>query len=315
LKFAKNRLLLSSFALLAALLLCSVSPAGSPALAADTPIKVFVSIQPQVDFVKRIGGEHVQVTVMVLPGRSPAVYEPSPRQMVELARARVYFRIGVQFEDAFIPRIIGSSNNLMIVDTRHGIQLRKMASHPGGKSEHSRGQTHNDDHGGFDPHLWLSPVLVKQQSKIIYDTLVRIDPKSAAEYTANYQSFIRDLDALDQRIRKTLAPFKGGKIFVFHPAYGYFADAYGLEQVAVEIEGRVPTGKALTKFIQMARHENAKVIFVQPQFSEKSAATIARAISGAVVPLDPLAGDYIGNMTDMAIKIETALKHNNSSTE
>lgn len=281
---------------------------AASATTSGSKIKVFVSILPQVYFVERIGGNCVDVEVMVLPGQNPATYEPSALQMTKLSRAQVYFRIGVPFENTFIPKIKNNMNYLLMVDTRKDIKPRKMATHLHPESEHHNENTADyNHHDNPDPHIWLSPKLAKKQAKTIFETMVLIDPKSKEEYAANYKLFIHDMDTLDLNIKKALAPLKGEKIFVFHPAYGYFTDAYGLRQVAVEIEGKEPKGKAFVQFIKMAKKDNIKNIFVQPQFSTKSAMAIAHAIGGTVVYLNPLAKDYIRNMEDMAMKIKNAI--------
>jgi zinc transport system substrate-binding protein len=284
----------SSNALLVLVVLLTILPAGVAARAEDK-LSVMVSILPQVWFVEQIGGDLVTVEALVGPGHSPATFEPTAKQMVRLQNTQVFFSAGVPFEQVLLPRISASQSAPPI----HGPRPVR------GSHSHHHGHDHSSE---LDPHTWLDPLKAQAMADTIGQILGELVPQRADYFHRRTLELKTRLANLQVEITNILKPVHGKTFFVFHPAYGYFADAYGLEQVAVEIEGRVPTGKALTKFIQMARHENAKVIFVQPQFSEKSAATIARAISGAVVPLDPLAGDYIGNMTDMAIKIETALK-------
>jgi zinc transport system substrate-binding protein len=277
---------------------------GAAPAPATEPLEVFVSIQPQAYFVERIGGERVRPQVLVKPGESPATYAPTPRQMAALAKAKALFHIGVPFEEALIPRIERTMEGLLVVDTRRGIRLRPMEArhhHPGQTGRAYRNR------GGMDPHTWLSPVLAKRQARTIFEALVRLDPAGESEYRANYRSFVLDLDALHRRLTEVLSPLRGRKLFVFHPAYGYFAEAYGLTQVPVEIEGKEPTPKELARLIEAAKAHNAKVIFVQPQFSTDRAEAVASAIGGAVVALDPLAKDYIRNLERMAEKIELAL--------
>ena len=264
----------------------------------EKKMKVFVSILPQVYFVDRVGGRRVETEVLVQPGHSPATYEPTPRQMARLAGARVFFRIGVGFENALLPKIESILKNLDIVDTREGISLRALE----GYGEHSsRGD-------GLDPHIWLSPVLVKRQAETIRDTLISVDPEGEREYMANYTAFAEELDAFHRRIQALLSPFKGKELFVFHPAYGYFTDVYGLKQAAVETGGTEPSARQLAHFIELARERGVKVIFVQPQFSGVGALAVAGAVGGRVETLDPLSGDYLRNLEEMARKIAGALK-------
>jgi zinc transport system substrate-binding protein len=264
-------------------------------------ISVFVSIPPQAYFVERIGGKRVSVDVMVMPGENPAVYAPTPDQISRLARAKLFFTIGVPFERSLMPRIERVAKNLIMIDTRKGIDLRRMT-----------GRNHDDKQNGHsknnnDPHIWLSPVLVKKQAETIYKALAELDPQGANKYEANFMAFSQELERLNQKISAALLPVKGQTFFVFHPAFGYFADTYGLNQMAVEVEGKIPKGKDLSVFIKKAKKENVRVVFVQSQFDSSAARKIAAAINGAVVPLDPLARDYIANLEDMADKIRDAL--------
>jgi zinc transport system substrate-binding protein len=268
---------------------------------ADTrkKIQIFVSILPQALFVEKIGGNRVEAEVLVQPGQSPHTYAPTPRQMTRLAEARVYFRIGVAFENAFIPKIKNSLPHLLIVDTRQGIELEKITGHEE-EDHHGHGEE-------LDPHIWLDPLLVKKQAKIIKDTLVQLDPAGQSLYEKNFTVFCAELDSLNAKLTKALAPLRGKSFFVFHPAFGYFAKAYGLNQIAVETGGNSPSARHLAELIESAKKNGVRVLFVQPQFSQKSAETVARAINGVVVALDPLARDYFTNMTGIAQALEKAL--------
>ena len=285
---------------------------------AGEKIEVFVSIPPQAYFVQRIGGDLVDVSVLVPPGKSPATYAPSSAQMVKLSRASVLFTVGVPFEIALIPKIRAMAPTLGIVDTRRGIALRtfedrdEVRHHDDDSHEIIQDHDHDHDHdtGSIDPHIWMSPMLVKKQAKTMCDSLCELVPTHEAVFRSNLKSFERDLDVLDEKIAGVLLPLRGETLFVFHPVFGYFADDYGLKQLAVERGGKAPKGKDLVSFIQLAREKQVRVIFVQPQFDQRVAAKIASAIQGAVVPLDPLARDYIENLSSMAQAIQTALgKH------
>jgi zinc transport system substrate-binding protein len=265
---------------------------------------VFVSIAPQEYFVERIGGERVNVQALVKPGSSPATYSPSPKQVVELGKASLYFRIGVPFEMAFLPKISGAYPDLKVVDTSEGIDLRTMETSP---HDHE-GDSHHHEAGAKDPHIWLNPRLVKVQARTIAAALIQADPAGKAVYEANLAGFLADLDVLDAHLTDALAPLCGKTFMVFHPAWGYFADAYGLKQVSVEVEGKDPSAQQLTRIVERARTDRVQAIFVQPQFSTASARAIADAIGGVVVPIDPLARSYIENLEAAASQISAALK-------
>ncbi len=274
------------------------------ACAAPARIGVFVSVLPQAYFVERIGTDNVTVDVLVGPGQSPHTFEPTPRQMARLGRASVFFRIGVSFENTLIPKISKSFRHLHIVDTREGVEFLPLARH----DDHGTSGVHGHEHpqGAPDPHIWLDPARVKVQARTICRTLVRMDPANRGSYEKNLQALLADLDRLDGELRTTLAPLKGSRVYVFHPAFGYLADAYGFIQVPVELGGKEPSARQLAILVRQAREDGVRVIFVQPQFSRKNAQAIAREIGGTVVPIDPLPRDYLREMQVMAETIRRA---------
>jgi len=245
---------------------------------------------------------------MVKPGQDPHTFEPTPQQMARLAEAAAFFRIGVEFENTLIPRIESTMKGLVVVDCREGIRLRQMEAH-GHETEEQEEQGHaGDGRDGTDPHLWLSVRNAIQMAGTVHEALLRLDPEGREIYDRGYHELVDDLQALDQRIAEILAPVEGKNFFVFHPSFGYFADDYGLEQIAVETGGSEPSARQLARLIQEAREAEVRVIFVQPQFSRKSAETIASEIGGAVVPIDQLARDYIENLERMARAVEEGLR-------
>ncbi|HOE16797.1 MAG TPA: zinc ABC transporter substrate-binding protein [Syntrophorhabdaceae bacterium] len=270
----------------------------------ETGITAFVSIMPQAYFLERIGGQRVDVEVLVGEGHSPATYEPSPQQMARLSSAKAYFAIGAPFEKNLMNKIRQTHRKLFIVETQRGVPYRYLDDH-----RNDRGK---DTSGGRsdrvpDPHIWMDPKLVKVQARNICEALCGLDPANAKAYSGNLKAFLSDLDRIDQRIASMLAPLKGSNMYVFHPAFGYFADSYGLHQVPVEIEGKEPGARQLAGIIERAKRDRVRVIFVQPQFSTKSAETIAKAIGGAVVPINPLSRDYLSNLGKMASEVEKGL--------
>jgi len=276
-------------------------------------IGVFVSVPPQAYFVERIGGPWVEVEVLVPPGQSPATYEPTPRQMARLAKARVYFRAGLPFEQRLIAKISSSLKELKIVDTRKGIRLRMMAEPFGSPVGAAAGPTSGSAAGGKapaatpDPHVWLDPCLAKIQARTMCEALAALDPGHAAQFRRNLRALENDLDAVDTRIARLLEPVRGRAFYVFHPAYGYFADRYGLRQVAVEMGGKEPGPRRLAELIGKARRDGVRALFVQPQFSSAAVRAVAEAIGAKVVVLDPLAHDYIKNLEDIAKKIREGI--------
>jgi zinc transport system substrate-binding protein len=279
---------------------------GSVNAQAGKKLAVFVSIAPQKYFLHQIGRERVDVEVMVPPGASPATYEPKPRQMAALSKTPIYFAIGVPFEKNWLKKITATNPNMQVVHTDRGIQKIPMATHHH-EAEHHQGRD-PQNLGELDPHIWLSPPLVMIQARTIRDALQEIDPAHRSVYDTNYKAFASRLAALDAELRNMFADRQGYQFMVFHPSWGYFAHTYGLKQVAVEIEGKDAKPAQLKELIEHAKANDIKIIFVQPQFSSKSAKLVAREIGGQVAVADPLAQDWSGNIRAVVIKFKEALQ-------
>ena len=287
---------------------------------AQGKIDVFVSILPQKYFVQQIGKNLVDIQVMVQPGASPASYEPKPRQMAAIAKTHIYFSIGVPFEDVWMKKITSSNPDMMVVQTDHGIQKTPMADHHhhAGETDHQKseqpsetkhGQDKNRrDPGILDPHIWLSPPLVRVQARSILVALQTVDPVHRSDYEANYTAFVSEISELDAELKGIFSAKHGRQFMVFHPAWGYFADTYGLKQIPVELEGKNPKPAQLKELIEYAKQNDINVIFVQPQFSAKSAGVIARGIGGKVVFTDPLAEAWSDNLRKVAREIKAVLR-------
>ncbi|MBK1720861.1 metal ABC transporter solute-binding protein, Zn/Mn family [Thiocystis violacea] len=279
---------------------------GMPALLFGAePIRVFVTILPEQTFVERVGGPHVAVEALVRPGFSPHAYEPTPNQITHLAKADVYFGIGLPFESAWKTRIRAVNPEIHFVDLSEGIRHRQLEAHDDDPRD-AHADHHDHASSEQDPHLWTSPPLVIDMAERIAATLAAIDPAHAADYAARLAGFKAELDQLDHDIRAELAGLSHRRFMVYHPAWGYFADTYGLTQIPIEAEGKEPGPQQLTTLIDQARREDVRVIFVQPQFAKKAAEQIAREIGGRVEVVDNLAPDYIATMRKVAALIASA---------
>ena len=260
-------------------------------------LDITVSINPQKYFVKKIGGDRISVNVMVPPGAEPHTYEPKPRQLQELSEAEAYITIGVPFEQPWMNRIKSANRDLKIIDSGKGIERIKMvAEHHHDHHHDSKEKEEKEEKIGVDPHIWLAPNLVKIQAKNIYDGLIKLDSANQAEYQKNLDKFLAELEQIDREIEQNLAGITNRKFIVFHPAWGYFAKEYNLQQIPIEVEGTEPSAAELKELIELAKEKNIKVIFVEPQFSKKSAETIAREIGAEVVEIDPLNSNWSKNL-------------------
>jgi zinc transport system substrate-binding protein len=236
--------------------------------------------------------------------------------MAALSKARVYFAIGVPFERTWLKKIAAANPNMKVAHTDRGIKKLPMAVHGHHRhGEQSHDEKEEDDGGAephargiYDPHIWLSPPLVILQARSILRDLQEVDPTHRDVYAGNYRAFISEVLDLDLVLNRVFAGQHGLQFMVFHPAWGYFAYAYGLKQVPIEIEGKKPKPGQLKELIAFAREKGIRVVFVQPQFSSKSAKLVAREIGGEVAFANPLAEDWMANLLRVADKFKTALK-------
>jgi zinc transport system substrate-binding protein len=239
-------------------------------------IRVAVSVAPQAEIVRRIGGERVTVESLVAPGASDEDLSLSPRKSLALERTDLYVKVGhpaFAIEGRYIDPFLARHPEIRVVDMSRGMDLI------------------TDDHGheGGDPHVWVAPQTVAIAARNIAAALSDIDPSHASEYQSNLERFLGDVDRLDREIRARL---DGGRraFLVYHPSWGYFARQYGLEQIAIEAEGKEPGAVRLIGLIEEARRERAEVVLVP--YPRESAQVLAEAIGGRVVTADPQSADW-----------------------
>lgn len=263
-------------------------------------VNAVVSIMPQKTFVEAIGGDKVNVSVMVKPGESPHLYEPKPSQMRELSKANIYFAIGVEFENVWIPKFSNQNKKMKIVTVARGIEQIEMGEH---FHYDKNGNILNKDnpHKDGDPHIWTSPKNVKQIAKNIHKYLSKIDKKNKDYYTSNLKIFLDKIDTTDKKIKHILSKTKDGtKFMIFHPAWGYFAKDYGLIQVAIEAGGKNPKPRKVLELIKEAKENDIKAIFVNPEFSDKIAKQIAKELDIPILKISPLNPKWSENLIEFA---------------
>ncbi len=287
---AKSLILIALILALALISACTQSISRS-----DDKLTVAVSIVPQSTFVKEIGGELIEVITMIPPGSSAETYAPTPRQLQAFSEASIFFSIGVPSEVAnILPKSKDFNPNLKIVD------LAEHVSKVYPELEISPGER--------DPHIWLSPMRVKVMVDVIAEELSLLDPKNRDIYNENAQRYKEELDAVDKRIRKSLSDLKNRTFIAYHPAFGYFADDYGLEMIALEEEGKEATPQNFRNIIDIAKEKGIKVIFYQAEVDSRQSEAFAKEIGGRTQQIAPLAPDYIDNLDKMADTFANVLK-------
>lgn len=245
-----------------------------------------VTILPQSDFVYAVVGEDFRIVTLVPPGHSPEAYEPTAQTMMALADAAAYFSIGVPVEDAaLLPALPKDVLHVPLADA-------VTAAYPDLMID-----------GGRDPHIWLSPSRVRVMVDKILETVCALRPDRAEIYRQNAAAYLADIDAADARIRSLIATSGVSEFFVYHPAFGYLADEYGLTMHALEHEGSEATALDMAAMVDMAKARNIRVIFYQAEIDSRQAEAFAAEIGGAAVMLSPLAENYVENLEVMASAI------------
>jgi len=268
-------------------------------------IKVAVSIVPQAKFVEVVGGDLVDVVTVIPLGFSPANYEPSARQIVNINNAEIYFTLGVPAESA---NIIPEFNDLNLVHLEDHVALAYDDRYFG--DEEDDGDDHDDhdhSHFGRDPHIWLSIKRVVVMVEVIADELSKIDPDNAEVYEGNARTYIAALNQLDGEIEAMFEDKTMRTFIAYHPSYGYFADDYDLEMMALEEDGKEPSFNHLEELITFARDHGLNRIYHQAEIDSDKVETFKDEIKGISVQLYPLSFDYIDNMRSMAQAISEGL--------
>jgi zinc transport system substrate-binding protein len=282
---------------------CNHTPENHPA---DGRLPVFVGIPPLAYLIEQIGREHVAVEVLVQPGQDPHTFQPTPRQVLALSKAAIFFKIGMAFEGVLVEKAGEGNRRMMVVDVAQGVPKRSLDD---SEEKHVAGHNHDGEADDLcrDPHTWLSPMLLKIEAKNVANALCQADAAHEKDYRRNLAEFLERIDATHRRIERMLAPYRGRSVYVFHPSFGYFADAYGLKEEAIQLGGQSPSARQRRDLSKKARSEGVKTIFVQPQFSPQSAEVVAGEIGAKVVQIDDLAKDVLGNLEEVAGKIEKAM--------
>lgn len=292
----------------------------------ENKMTIAVSIVPQETFIKAVSGDLVDVITMIPPGHSPANYQPTPKQMAKLSESKVYFSIGVPTEEAnILPKVEDINQEIKVVALADIVEEVYPHRYFGSEEmhQHDDEENHHEDHDDEqdhdheethhqhsirDPHIWLSPNRVKVMIEAIKNELVDLDPDNKLTYEKNADEYMAKLDEVDHEIRAELNEFKGQSFIIFHPAFGYFADDYGLKMVTIEGQGKKATPKKVQEVIDFARKENIKFVFYQEEFDNQQAETIANEIGGTTVKVAPLAQSYIKNLRDTKNMLKEILK-------
>ena len=255
-----------------------------------------VSIPPQKYFIEQIAGDEFNINIMIPPGANPVTYDPSPGKMKKVANSVAYIKVGhLAFEKIWMDKFTSVNSDMKVIDQSKYTEIIQVDTKTKG---------HNHGHGtGGDPHIWTSPKAVKKQVKAIKEGLTEINPENESFYTKNYRNFINNIDSLDSFVERRLEDVKNKSFMVFHPALSYYARDYGLNQIAIEFEGKEPTPSKLKEIVDLARREQIKTVFIQKQFNVDNAETVADEIGADLEVINPLGSNWMETIKDITEKI------------
>jgi len=276
------------------LMLVLAAGCGNHSNTSGTKPTITVSILPQKYIVGQISGNTLNINVLIPEDANHETYEPTAKQMVETSGSHIYFKLGhLDFEKSWLSKVAETNPQMKIIDTSEGIELLTGESHNHGDHQHS----------GADPHIWLSVSAVRQQALNIRKGLIEAFPDDSAIFNSNYKHFLIRLDSLDFSIRQMLETLPSRSFMIYHPALGYFARDYNLNQISIEQDGKEPGTADLKNLIDLAKSEGIKTVFVSSQFSTQSAATLAAQIGARVEQFNPSAANWPENMLLIARKL------------
>lgn len=244
---------------------------------------IAVTIVPEKTLVEAVCKDLVHVVTLVPPGNSPESYEPSPSTMEQFHKSSLYFSIGVATEEV---NILPNAEGIKVIPLQEEVAAVYA--------------DRTFDSGERDPHIWLSPKRAKVMVEVIQREMCSLDPANKDTYEKNAKAYIEQLEQLDEELNVTFQGIENKKFVVYHPAFGYLAEDYGLEMFALEEEGKEATAGRLQKMIDLAKAENIKVIFYQEEIDSRQSEAYAEEIGGKTIQLSPLAADYIENLKRMA---------------
>lgn len=281
---------------------------AAPVFAAK--LTVAVTLQPYANVVQEIGGDLVDVVTLLPPGADPHTFEPKPSTLKDFTKATAYFSDGSGMDKAWLPRFKGVNKDVQVISLSNGIDWMEEDEHHHHETEEHHHHDAEDDDDELDPHLWTSPLQLKTIALNVCEALVALDVHNADAYRVGSAKLIQRLSNLDSELRTSVEklPQKARTFIVFHPSYGYFARDYGMTQLTVEVNGKEPKPRDLFNLAKTGKENNVHIVFVQPQFSKRAAATIAKELDAVILDTDPLAFDYEKNIRTLLNAIQENTK-------
>ena len=252
---------------------------------------ITVSILPQKTFIEKIAGDDFYVNILLPPGASPASFTLLPSQLKDISMSKIWMRIGyIGFEFSWKDKIEQANSDMKVLDLSEELELI---------STENISQGDNKSAAGINPHIWLSPKMVKQMSRRITDELSLLKPERKDVYETNYEKFCQEIDILDAEIINMLEKYQGRIVIIFHPILTYYARDYGLVQESLEPAGKEPTPQRMTELINLAKTENIRVIYIQSEIDREQALVFSEEVNGKIIEINPLSPDWAENLKEI----------------
>ena len=271
---------------------------------ASTALRVATTLPDLADWVAQLGGDRVEVVSLLHGAEDPHTYEPTHSDAKTLAGSRVLVKVGLGLEE-WLDGLVANANNSELMVVEAGAGLAKVAD-PGASG--------HGDHPAGNPHVWLDPANAATMCERIARQLEVADPAAGAFYAKRLQDYQKRLQAAAAGIRARVAKLPDRRFISYHPAWPYFAQAFGLEVVDVvtPIPGQEPSAKRITVLIKTIRADGIRVLVTEPQLPSEIPALLAEETGIQVVTLSPILGsgtatDYLGQLRSNADTLLRAL--------
>ena len=268
---------------IATFIICALLIVGCTTKSDSDKKTIFVTITPMQSIIEEITAGDFDIEVIVPKGASPETFEPTPKQVTSFSDAELIFSTGIiDFEQSLVERIGGDAE---VVNLSNGIELiAGSCSHGNHKHKH-----------GVDPHIWTSPRALRTMVTNAHKAIMAHYPDSV-KYTEATGRLLERINKLDNYCATRIKAEGVEAMMIYHPAYTYYARDYGIEQIAIEHDGKEPSLRQTTALIEKAKEHGVKAILRQPQYSEDKVRAIANDAGAEIITTDPLAEDILGEI-------------------
>ena len=262
---------------------------------------ITTSIPPQKYFIEQLIGTETPINVMITSGNNHANYEPTPKQLQAITTSKIYVKIGeLGFENIWLGKILELNPSIIIVSLSDSIS----PIYGGESCDHDDHHSHEE---GIDPHIWTSPKTVKSIIPNLANALTKLYPDKRELIAKNLTQLTLKISSLNKRLDEVTRNAKTKKFIIFHPGYAYLARDYGLEQIAIEKDGKEPSAGYLVELINLAKESSIKTIFIQEEFDKRNGELLAKSIKGEFVIVNPMNENWFEEMNSMIDKLDKAL--------